>query len=419
MARGRVAAELFRDAAERLGVVVAASNNSRNGPIAPVVAAIEAVWRDTHARLALDDGRVYAAGMSGGTEAALIVGRNRGAGVIACAGPVEPERLPVLDTRLAWIGLAGEADFCFDPTRRVVEALVARGLTARFATFDGRHGWPPAELAGRALELLELVAMRNGLRARDEALVDAWHEEGLARLGELVTRGRHDEAAEECAALARELNGLRPASTVDALRAEARRLAGTAEAKKDRKRVGARSNAERNESARLATLRHRLEKGEVPSVGLPGAFDTGGGRDEGFAPRPALESALSRLVRRAAVDDPEERVVAWRVLDAFFIDTFALALARRSSGQLETAETLFDLCGKVRPESASAAYEKSRTLAARGDSRKALAELRRAVGLGFRDAARLREEPEWAALRDLPDFRSALVELDAAEGVPR
>jgi hypothetical protein len=419
MARGRAAVELFREAAERLGVVVVGSNNSRNGPIAPVVAAIEAAWRDTHARFALDPGRIYAAGMSGGTEAALIVGRNKGAGVIACAGPVEAGRLPPLDARLAWIGVAGEGDYCFDPTKEVVEVLVARGLAARFATFDGRHGWPPAEIAGRALEFLELASMRNGRRPRDEAFVDDCHEAGLARVRELVAQGRHDGAADECSALARELDGLRPEETINGLKEEARRLASTTEAKMGRKREKARSSAERSENARVYGLRQRLERSAAPPVELPGTFGAGAARDEAFAPRAELESALSRLARRAASAEADDRVVSWRVLDGFFIDTFAAAQARRSSGQLETAQALFDLCCRVRPESAPAAYEGAKTLAARGHVKKALAELRRALGLGFRDAARLREEPEWAVLRDLSDFQAAVAELAAAEGPPR
>ncbi len=50
---GPVPTKLFRAAAERLGYIAVGSNNSRNGPRSPVVAALNAVWRDTHERLAL------------------------------------------------------------------------------------------------------------------------------------------------------------------------------------------------------------------------------------------------------------------------------------------------------------------------------------------------------------------------------
>jgi dienelactone hydrolase len=180
-ARGRVPVQLFRQAAEHLAFIVVASNNSRNGPMPPVVAAMDAVWRDTHARLAIDPERVYAAGMSGGTLPALLLGTAFGSGVIACAGAGDVCHIPPTDRRFVWLGIAGDADFNFDRGKRLVEALVAQGVTARCATFAGGHGWPPEDVAARALEWLDLSAMRAGRRDRDEARLDALHAQGLAR----------------------------------------------------------------------------------------------------------------------------------------------------------------------------------------------------------------------------------------------
>ncbi|MDH5707077.1 MAG: hypothetical protein OEZ45_13775, partial [Candidatus Aminicenantes bacterium] len=53
-ARGRVPLEHFKDAAEKYGYIVAASNNSRNGPWGVVFRAAEAVWSDTNARFSID-----------------------------------------------------------------------------------------------------------------------------------------------------------------------------------------------------------------------------------------------------------------------------------------------------------------------------------------------------------------------------
>ena len=157
LARGRVPTQLFSRAAERLGVIVVGSNNSRNGPFPPVRAAMESIWQDTHARFAIDPERVYTTGMSGATLPALLLGTAQGAGVISCAGAVDTTYLPSGELRFTWIGIAGDADFNFELTRNLVDALVARGVVARFATFAGGHGWPPEDLLGRALEWLELA----------------------------------------------------------------------------------------------------------------------------------------------------------------------------------------------------------------------------------------------------------------------
>ena len=422
MARGRVAVELFQKAAERLGVIVVASNNARNGPLPPVLSAVEAVWHDARARFSIDPDRVYAAGMSGGTLPALILGQARGAGVIACAGPLEAARLPALAARFAWFGVAGDADFNFDATKAVVEALSARGISARFASFDGKHGWPPEALASRALEWLELVAMRNGRRPRDDAFVEAFYQSGIARLRDLVAGGRHDEAADEGAALARELRGLKPGDALDALEAEAGRLRDSPEARKARKIEKARGGRSRNEITRLLALRRRLDRAAGPGGELTagqGLGDLVGRSEDRLAAGAELESSLGRLARMAGSGDAENRIVARRALDGFAIDTFATGTERRSSGQLETADVFFDFCSKINPQNAAPVYERARTLAARGDIKGALVQLRRAVGLGFADRFRLGQEPEWAKLRDLPDFQAVLAELDARGDRPR
>src|SRR5205807_3117383 len=58
-ARGKTAVEVYKLAAEKYGYIVAASNNSKNGPVAEQLAAAQAVWLDTHRRFAIDKDRIY------------------------------------------------------------------------------------------------------------------------------------------------------------------------------------------------------------------------------------------------------------------------------------------------------------------------------------------------------------------------
>jgi hypothetical protein len=55
----------------------------------------------------------------------------------------------------------------------------------------------------------------------------------------------------------------------------------------------------------------------------------------------------------------------------------------------------------------------ARTHAARGDLKKAIAELRKAMALGFGDPGRLADDPEWAAMRDRPEYQAAVGDLRA------
>ncbi len=75
------------------------SHNSRNGPWEVILRAARVLWLDTHARFAIDDGRVYASGFSGGARAACGLGKMlsiRLTGVIGCGAGL-PEWLEPAD----------------------------------------------------------------------------------------------------------------------------------------------------------------------------------------------------------------------------------------------------------------------------------------------------------------------------------
>jgi poly(3-hydroxybutyrate) depolymerase len=404
-ARGAVPVRLFSQAAERLGYIVAGSNNSRNGPVEPVLEAMQAVWLDTHRRLAVDPVRVYTTGMSGATFPALLLAFDRGLGTVAFGGALDPSQLPRTERRIDWLGVAGDGDFNFDPTKSVVEAMVERGAVARFASFEGGHAWPPEPVAARALEWLELGAMRSGHRPRDPAFVDALYEQGLARARELIAQGRLDDAAEENAALAREFAGLKP---VEAFAAEARRLRDTPEARRARKRERKMAERDRSETQELLALRTRVEDAaEDDRAPAPPSFDSSAEK-EGEDPwrlRRRLEGRIARLTQDLESPDADKRIVARWVLDRFYIATCSSGGGQqRGQRRFKAALADFDICSHMRPENPWPAYEKARTHAARGDRKSALAALEDAIALGFSEAPRLAEDPEWAELRDDPGY---------------
>ena len=149
--RGHVPVELFSAAAEKAGFIVAGSNNSRNGPFEKQREAIEWLLRDTHARLPIDDSRVYVAGMSGGARLALAWAQNGAiAGVVACAagfGNQPPDKVP-FHLFLA----AGVDDFNYDEIFENSLELARRGIAHRWTEFDGGHDWPPSSVGDQAFD---------------------------------------------------------------------------------------------------------------------------------------------------------------------------------------------------------------------------------------------------------------------------
>jgi acetyl esterase/lipase len=177
--RGRDGVERYRAAAEKYGYVVAGSNNSRNGPWNVGLDAASAMTADVKRRFPIDPKRMYTAGLSGGGRVAIMVAQNSAeiAGVLASSAGYstafhKSERFPLF-------GSAGTEDFNFKEMHAVDKLMTS---PHRVEIFDGGHTWLPSDMAMRGVEWMELQAMKNGLRVRDERLVAELFTKRMARV---------------------------------------------------------------------------------------------------------------------------------------------------------------------------------------------------------------------------------------------
>jgi dienelactone hydrolase len=195
--RAARAAEVFREAAERFGWIIAASENSRNGPWEPTLRAVNAMWPALLGGYAVDERRVYTAGHSGGATVAWLVAQQTGqiAGVIASGQPnPESQITKAKEKRFAWFGAAGHSDFNFLQVKNIDAALADSTSPHRVDFFDGGHQWPPTEITFRALGWMEVVSMIEGRRSRDLDLVRTILADDVARARALEDRGLLTEA---------------------------------------------------------------------------------------------------------------------------------------------------------------------------------------------------------------------------------
>jgi predicted esterase len=167
-ARGRVMVEKYRAAAEQYGIIVAASNNSRNGPVSISTAAAQAMGADVSRRFSVDPERLYLTGLSGGARVAMgiALSGNRIAGVIASSAGF-PDSQPRGRVDFPIFGTAGTEDFNYLEMRMLDRKLSSPHF---LAVFRGGHALPPDEVAVEAVEWMEVQAMQSGRRSRDEGL---------------------------------------------------------------------------------------------------------------------------------------------------------------------------------------------------------------------------------------------------------
>lgn len=399
---GRAVAELYREAAERLGWIIVSSNYARSDEeMEPNVAAMKAMWEDSHARFAIDPKRVYATGHSGGARAACVLGTLRAgevAGVIGHGGGFPFNWPPSKETRFAFYGLAGNLDFNFPELLELDRTLDRLGLDHHFESFEGPHAWSPPAEAGMALEWMELLAMRQGTAPRRPELVDAiWsHFSALAR---------KDEATDPVAtlrrleALVRDFSGLRPEAEIAAVKAGADALRAAPATQQE---IAEQAAIEREQQVYLTRARGRLAS-ILQDI------------DASSPAAAARELEIGRLHKEAEKAPSQyARLAAQRSLNTLWGQTI-FYLPREFANRKDWAHAIFllGIANEIKPDTVGGWYSLAAMRARSGDGRGAVSALKRAREYGRLEARWLEQDGDFDGVRGRGDFQSLLAELRA------
>ncbi len=389
-ARGAVPVKLFSKAAERWGFILAASNNSRNGPMEPINAAMEAMWKDTHDRFAIDDSRVYATGFSGGARVACRVGFSRPenvAGVIGCSGGLPQGGRSIEKVIFPFFGIAGTADFNRPELEALDERLEREGMPHRLVIFKGGHTWPPEDACAEALEWMQMLAFRR-TEKREKDRVKQLLKQGLARGESYEKAGELYGAYVRYRELADGFEGMCDTSA-------AREALARLDAREEMKEILAKKEAERD---RRRELRERFRKRAL-----------------------ALQEELGDPAKRSRaigdlkkeVNDKETGEVARRLLEYIMMIYMQEAGQAVREKKYEDAVRYMETVCEVVPSNGRMLYNLACACSLAGDTEKALDALRRAVEHGWKDADHTEKDPDLKPLRENPAFKEILSGLRA------
>jgi len=402
--QGTAFAERFRRAAETWGVIVASSNNSASdGALEPNFQAMRAMWADTHRRFKIDERRVYAAGFSGTVRAACMLAQAAPGtiqGVIGSGAGFPFGTSPTRDTPFAFFGTVGDRDFNYYEMMDLDAALSGLGLPHRVEIFEGEHEWLTEDLAVEALAWLELQRIKAGQRESDAAIVEAVRKRGLERAQGYEAAGRLFEAWRSYKALAADFQGMPEAADVLKKVADLEASAALARQRQERE-VRMRRDLESLDRAKKALV------SAVPGEG-PVALN-----------RALSEIRISDLKKRAGSADREESLSARRVLDTVLVQA-GYYLPRDLLERKDYDRALFylSIATAIAPEEPGLWVRTAVANAQRGSRKKALDNLRKAVGLGWHDLARLEEDPAFASLRGEEGYKRLAEELRAKKPIP-
>ena len=377
-ARGKAPVERLRAAAEKYGYIVAGSNVSRNGPWENNFKAIQAMSRDVGAHFAVESGRIYSAGLSGGARVAVQIAlEGYSKGVIACSAGF-PGEVP---GRVAFpvFGTAGAEDMNYHELKALDVALEERKAAHRIVIFDGGHEWASAALMTEGVEWLELQAMKAGTLAKDPAVIGAIWRARLAGLPRAATLERWRELK----SVAADFKGLTDTAAVESEMKTIGAARETKEALKVERTLMAR---ERDLDAKLADL------------------------TDARASEKAKFAAEIRVRADVAADSPERRMVRRR-LASYQASVRENVRGLWEDSRYEEAASMLELAVLLRPGQSRTLFDLARARAFARDPKRALEALRQAGAAGFSDATRAEAEPAFAKVKGDPAFWEILAEM--------
>jgi tetratricopeptide (TPR) repeat protein len=297
----------------------------------------------------------------------------------------------------AWFAAAGERDMNYAELFQLDQELRKRDVRQRLRVFAGGHEWAPPSVWTEALEWFELLAMNDGLRPRDPALVASLFERASARAAAFQGRGEVLDEQRELGALVRDFDG--SADTARARRRLNELMASPAYHKaieRERSLIDEQSRVTSDLQQDLARL-GQAESEQHAEVVLRATRDANG-----------LRRGL------ASAKEPGRRLVYERALAQVFIEAMESGRNALRQGHTDSALELFEIASALRPEAPAPLVARAQAQTLAGRRQEAVRALRRALELGLapeelarviesNDAfARLRGDPEIFALLKAP-----------------
>jgi len=386
-AHGQAAVEVVRAAAEKFGYIVAASNNSKNGPMGGSLEAARAIWQDTHQRLPFDQNRQYFAGLSGGARVATSLALSCGdcaAGVIANAAGFPTTAMPSAQMKFAYFATVGDADFNYPEFAQLRPKLEASGERYLIRTFEGPHDWAPADLWFEALDWMDLQAMAAGTLARDPMRIQATLDATMTRAKAFETKNELLAAYREYQVVVRNFPGLASVISAQAKASDLEKNKGLKKAEKQE--VAEIEEQDRLEATPSAQMQ-RLPTGELDAL----AFGD-------------LRSSIADLKRQAAGHD-RESLIKRRALQGLVVQAYESGDDSMDRKAYSVALRYFELAAAGSANPAWAHYQRARIYALTSDKKSMLSELKECIAAGVHNSSALDLE-EFQRYRDQPDFKN-------------
>ncbi len=209
-AAGSLPLEKYKALADAYNFVLIGSNNSKNGNDLETAENIwQNLFKDTRNRIALNTGRVYVCGFSGGAKVAsyLALHHTEIKAVIAGSAGL-PDGTTASNFNFSFTGITGKGDMNMTEIVALNNDLDKTQTKHRIIFFNGKHEWCPANTMNIAFAGLCFDAMRNKIIAGNDTLINTFISNSKKRIDSCVKKNDWIEASNECVLSINMLDGL-------------------------------------------------------------------------------------------------------------------------------------------------------------------------------------------------------------------
>ncbi|MFB0565431.1 MAG: hypothetical protein ACETWK_07105 [Candidatus Aminicenantaceae bacterium] len=398
-ARGKMPLEHFKKASEKYNYIVVGSNNAQNGPMEPIVRAIIAVWDDTHDRFSIDPQRIYVTGFSGGARVASRFAKimfTYVTGIIACGAGLSSEITPQEIPPAFYYGIIGNKDFNYLEMKILDGQLSQHKVPHRLLVFDGTHSWPPQDICLRAIECMEIEAMKKDLKPIDKNLIKDIYKRELTDTEALEASGQLFLAVSDYEILEATFRDWMATDEIEKKTAQLKQSESYKRAVKEEK------DYQNKELAILKNSRNiisQIENYPFPEMNLNKILD---------------KLKIEDLKREAQNSDnpAPQRNLAFRMLFDLEIYASSKGWSHLEKNDFKRAITFFEVAVQAGAEDSGrqrySFYGLARAYALNQDKKNAIKNLELAVKNGFNNVSAMEQEDDLQFIRQTPEFKKIL-----------
>lgn len=384
-ADGELAVKTFVKGQKKDPFIIAGCNNTRNGmPTDQSLRIVGQTLDELKKRFPINEAAIYLGGFSGGARIANAAALSMPgiAGVVSCsAGPgiSDPSQI-----KYSILGVAGSKDFNLIEMRQLDQVLDPTAISHHLIVFRGKHEWPSQTVVSQIYEWLMLDAMRQKSLSVDRNYVNAFIEKYSLQADQQGAAGNTNAKMQTLLLMKHFLSGV---SGVDAL---------------DQSITSLQAEASWRKAQAINQSNNELEMRLFSEY------------NQYFSSKPLdFWKSESTKLRALAQQKPDTAVadIYARLLGNLSLRCYMAASSLLKQANNSGAAQYVQLYTWIDPDNPEHCVMEAQLAARAHQPAEVIQSLRQAINLGFEDAARLKQEPDFSQYQQQKEFLDLLAGL--------